>query len=235
MNKQEYLNELEKALKAAHVPESTDILTEYAEHFDRKLQDGYSEEEVAAKLVSPKDVAGQFGEIITGGGKLGGKLILAIGLVFADIFVGSFFVVFYAWVVILGAFAIAATGIGIIAATGFSLWNIIPEMPYICGLLLGIAFLALAVLSAFGTEYCRLYVTQMLRGYARWHNGLMGKASTSPPLPLYPVISRKKRRIMRSVTLVALVVFAVAFIACLSSMMLATKSLEPWHIWHWFQ
>ena len=48
MNKQEYLMGLEKALKAAHVRDSADILEEYGEHFDMKLQDGFGEEEIAA-------------------------------------------------------------------------------------------------------------------------------------------------------------------------------------------
>ena len=238
MNRQEYLGSLEKALIAAHVPDSKEIISEYAEHFDRKLQDGYSEEEIAAKLISPKETAGQFGELRHENIKAGSRLLSAGGLFFTDIFMGSFFILLYAWVIALGAFAVASAVSGFIALIGISVWNtihIIPEMPYICSLLLGITLLALAVLSAIGTEYCRLYVTQILKGYARWHQRIWGKVGISLPLPLHPVINPKKRRIMRTITLIALVVFIVAFITALGSMMLSTGSLEPWHVWHWFE
>ena len=112
---------------------------------------------------------------------------------------------------------------------------LIPDMPYICALLLGISLLALAVMSVIGTEYCRLYITQIVRVYARWHKGVCGKSDVSPPLPMHPVMNPKRRRIMRSIALIAIVVFAVAFIAGLGSMMIASGSIQPWHVWHWFE
>jgi len=234
MNKQEYLYELERALKASHVRDSADILEEYAEHFDRKLKDGYGEEEIAARLASPKDIAGQFAEIKPAGGAgKGVRAVLATGLGFADIVVGSFFIMLYAWVLALGAFAIVCAGLGFAVAAGIPLWNIIPEMPYYCALFLGTALLALAVLTSMGTEYCRLYTTQLLRVYIRWHRKVMGD-SGRPPLTMHPQIGAKKRRIMRNIVLVSLVIFVLCFVVGLGSMMIAAGSIEPWHVWHWF-
>jgi len=247
MNKKEYLSMLDSALKGAGVQDRDDIIGEYAEHFDMKAADGYGEDEIAARLAAPNVIASQFGEIAATGGikpvnkaqalKKALKVLSITGLLFADILVGAFFITMYAWVVSLGAFSLSSALAGGLMVTGIGAESSIihlPAMPYLCAFLLGIAMLALAVLSACGTEYCRLYVTQMLKVYARWHGSIAGIKNASPPLPAHPVIKPKKRRIMRKVTLVALVVFVVAFIASLSSMMIKAGSLEPWHVWGWF-
>lgn len=241
MNRQEYLYELEKALKAAHVRDCADILEEYAEHFDMKLQDGYGEEEIAARLASPRDIAAQFADIKPpGGAGVGSRIIRGTGLGFIDIVVVGAFITLYGWVVALGAFAVACLGAGIFTIAGIS--SIapggtvpIPEMPFVCALFLGLALLALAVLSAIGTEYCRLYITRLARVYFRWHKKVMSRDGTRPPLAMHPQIKAKKRRIMRNVALVSLLVFALCFIAGLCSMMIASGALEPWHVWHWFE
>ena len=237
MNKQAYLNELEKALKAAQVRDCAEILEEYAEHFERKLQDGYGEEEIAARLAPPKDIAGQFESMKpAAGAEKGSRMTLAAGRTLADILAGFFFILLYAWVFVLGVFSVASAGLGFALITGISLWNMIPHMPYICALLTGLTLLALAALSAIGTEYCRLYTAQLLKVYLRWRKAVLGDGGRlSPPPAMHPHIEAKKRRAMRSAALVSLVVFAVCCIAGLGSMMIAAGSPEPWHVWRWFQ
>ena len=53
INKREYLAQLERELKRNHVPDAGEILNEYAQHFAFKLADGYSEEEISARLGEP--------------------------------------------------------------------------------------------------------------------------------------------------------------------------------------
>ena len=60
MNKREYLAQLERELKRNHVPDAGEILNEYAQHFAFKLADGYSEEEISARLGEPAALAAQF-------------------------------------------------------------------------------------------------------------------------------------------------------------------------------
>jgi len=237
MNKREYLVELEKALRAAHVQDSAEILGEYAEHFDRKLRDGYGEEEIAARLASPEEIAGQFASIKPkSGAEYGSRIIFSAGLAFADLCAGAFFLMLYAWVMALGVLAVASAGLGFVVVAGVSLWGIIPQMPFVCALFAGLTLFALAGLSAIGTEYCRLYVTQLLRVYLRWRKTVLGGgACVSPPLTMYPQIEPKKRRIMRSVVLCSLVVCAVCCIAWYASMVIATGALEPWHAMRWFE
>ena len=245
MDKREYLTALEKALKSAGVRDCADILEEYAEHFDMKAADGYGEEEIAAKLISPEEIAAQYKDIGSKGdadkavGGAAQKIVTVIGVIFADIIAASIFIMLYAWVFTFGVFSITAALTGVVMASGLNYLIasvIIPEMPYICALLSGIALLALAVLSAIGTEYCRLYVTQILKVYSRWHKSTLCRGRhISPPLPVHPVIPPKKRRTMRSAALISLVVFVIALIAALISMIIASGSIQPWHVWQWFR
>lgn len=60
MTKLEFMTQLERALKRHGAADCEDILEEYEQHFAFKLADGYSEEEIAAKLGAPEELAQQF-------------------------------------------------------------------------------------------------------------------------------------------------------------------------------
>lgn len=91
MTKTEFLTRLGAELKARKVADMDDILGEYSRHFDYKLADGYSEEEIAARLGSPEELAAQFeSEAPEKSAKHGGGARSAVtwtGLVFLDIVV----------------------------------------------------------------------------------------------------------------------------------------------------
>jgi uncharacterized membrane protein len=246
MNRQEYLSTLEKSLTAAGVRDNADIIEEYAEHFKRKSADGYSEEETAARLAPPEEIAGQFCEIsqkeTTGKGGSITRTFLTIAVVFLDIIIAPIFIMLYAWTFTFGLFAFtcALTGalcivVGHSLSIGDTLILQMPQMPYISAVLTGITVLALMLISAVGTEYCRLYVSQILKKYKRWHSNILSNKGVSPPLSLHPWITAKKSRIMRTIALVSLVVFVIALVAGLASMMITARSIEPWHVWHWFE
>ena len=57
MTRAEFMEKLERELRARKVPEPEDILAEYRRHFEYKLADGYSEEETAARLGDPAELA----------------------------------------------------------------------------------------------------------------------------------------------------------------------------------
>lgn len=235
MNKQEYLSALAKALKSANVSGEDDILEEYGQHFDIKAADGYSEEEIAAKLAPPKEIAGQFALIATGDKKRNMFLVTA-AVVLADISACLLSIPLYAWVFALAALSVASAALGVFVALGYNMWSVLPQLPLAGALLFGIALLALAALAAIGTEYCRLYVTQLIKAYLHWRRSRIGKnRHVSPPLPIHPQIQAKKRRVMRGVVLVSLAVFALCFIAGFVSMAVSAGSLEFWHVWHWFE
>lgn len=60
MTRDEFMDKLERELAARRVPEPEDILAEYRRHFEYKLADGYSEEEISARLGEPAALAAQF-------------------------------------------------------------------------------------------------------------------------------------------------------------------------------
>ena len=59
MTKLEFMTQLERALKKHGAADCEDIMEEYGQHFAFKLADGYSEEEIAAKLGAPEELARQ--------------------------------------------------------------------------------------------------------------------------------------------------------------------------------
>jgi len=246
MNKQDYLAALEKALKSAGVRDFGDIIEEYSEHFDMKTADGFSEEEIAAKLARPEELAAQFKEAVSEGpakkGAVVARIFKACGVVIMDMAVVPTMIAFYAWVFTLYVISFANALAGIVLVTGIANSGFvqahqyihIPPMPVAVALLIGITVLGLAVLAGIGAEYCRQYVTQMWRKYMRWHRNVLTSGPKSPPLPLSPQVAPKKRRVMRTLTFIALLVFGVGLVAGMVTMILMTGSFEPWHAWGWF-
>ena len=66
MTKSEFMTRLEHELRRRNVADAADVMEEYEQHFAFKLADGYSEEEIAAKLGTPEELAAQF-EALPGG------------------------------------------------------------------------------------------------------------------------------------------------------------------------
>ena len=60
MTEKEYLAHLASELRKKGVADCEEIVSEYEQHFAFKRADGFSEEEIAAKLGSPASVAAQF-------------------------------------------------------------------------------------------------------------------------------------------------------------------------------
>lgn len=60
MTKNEFMAKLTDELKKRNIEDAADVAEEYEQHFAFKLADGYSEEEIAAKLGDPTALAAQF-------------------------------------------------------------------------------------------------------------------------------------------------------------------------------
>lgn len=239
MNKQQYLDALQKAFKAANVAEIDDILDEYRQHFDNKLADGYAENEIAAKLDDPKNVASQFAEAQPDRANKTAGALVKFALGFVWIFAGSFFLVLYCFVVVLAAVAVAflTAGVALLLPSPPAFISV-PPMPYICSLIFGIMCLALAVLSAIGAFYCHKYIVSMIRSYNRFNKNTIasvsGEGGVLPPLAVTADVSPVFRRRARKLTIAAAAVFAVCFIAGFTLSAILAGSFEFWHTWGWF-
>ena len=55
MTKNEFLASFQNELQKRHIPDWEDVVSEYEQHFALKQADGFSEEEIAAKLGMKKN------------------------------------------------------------------------------------------------------------------------------------------------------------------------------------
>lgn len=237
MTKDEYLARLERELRRLHVADAADILAEYEQHFAFKLADGYTEEEIAARLGAPAALAAQFSGTPTPASGAG-RILTAVALGLADLFAVCFFALLLAWAAVLAAFALCCATAAVCLLTGLNIHGLIPPTPYWCGAVFSVALLALAVLSAVGCVYYSAFVRQLLRAYARFCRNARAAASGGPTLPalsMQPQLPAIPRRRLRAAALVALAVFAASFVLGLLVSMLSAGTLEFWHAWGWFQ
>lgn len=243
MTKNEFLSRLEAELEARRVPEPEDILGEYRRHFEYKMADGYSEEEIAARLGPPEELAEQFEpETPAKRAKRAGAARAAVtwtGLVFLDIFVLSFFLVFACWVLVVACAAVATGLVALCLLIPFDMQPYVnlPEMPYWCGAIYALALAALAVLSAEGCGYFSRLLVQLCRAYFRFHRNATAAAAgrpVLPSLPCAPQLAPARRRRMRKVLLVSLIAFVLFAAAAFVTSVLTAGAVEYWHVWGWF-
>ena len=238
MNKQTYLSELTGQLKARNIDDIDEIVAEYDEHFTRKMADGYAEEEIAAKLGAPTEIALQFADVGSGADKKkSGRFLAGVGAIAADIFAVPFFIIMYAWLAVIGATSVASALTGICLIIRPLLppdFLFIPPMPYVGGAFMGAMTIAFGVLAAVATVYSCALTVQMGKSYRRWHkNAFTG--GKYPPYAMHPVLKDHLRRRVRSIGLIALIVFGASFIIGFVVLSASAGSLGFWHVWHWFE
>lgn len=237
MNRKEFIEKLSKKLGENRVYDIDGIVSEYEEHFAFKLADGYSEEEIAAKLGSPEALALQFAEGYENIKPRSSKALVITGLVFLDIFVGAFYIVMYAWTVAMAALSIASASMGVCMIVSCNPYSLIPPVPYWCGAILAASLLALAVLAAVGCVYFTSFVRQLMRAYARYCQNLIAAASGKavlPPVASYPKLEARFNRRLRKTAFISLTVFVVCFVSGYIVCSISAGAIEFWHAWNWF-
>ncbi len=238
MTKNEFMAVLGRGLQERGIADIDDIVAEYEQHFLFKLRDGYSEEEIAKKLGDPAMLAQQYdaSEDRRASG-VGKKAVTYLGLAFADLFVGCFFLTLYAFGVVLGALTIACAILGVCLLAGLSPFGWIPYIPYGCAVIFAVGLLSLAVLSAAGARYWFVFVRQLLRAYGRYHRNCVAAASgevTLPPLAIHAQWTPKARRKLRQTAMISLCVLAVSLILGYGVCAISAGAVEWWHAWGWF-
>ncbi|HPJ02805.1 MAG TPA: DUF1700 domain-containing protein [Candidatus Limiplasma sp.] len=236
MNKKQYLDALEKELRQHQVPDVEDVLADYQAHFARKAADGYTEEEIARKLGTPREIAEDFlplsGAAVADGAPKS-RALTRIALCILDLFAFPVFVTLFAWAIGMLAGSLAVLGLGVYLALGLDLIAAIPVLTVAGGILLGVAIVAAAVLLFMGALWFMMLAGQMTRSYLRWHvNRWSGRHELS--LPVMPQITGKKRRVFRRVILIALIAFILLSVA--GFIVLSVQAGTPgfWHHWRWF-
>lgn len=237
MTKLEFLERLERELARGGVADAADVVGEYEQHFAFKLADGFSEEEIAARLGDPAELAAQFaGQAAEKRGK-GGRAVAVVGLCFSGLFAGLFFVLLAAWGAVLFAFSLACAAAAVCLIGGWNPYLLLPVMPGGAALTIGAALLALSVLAACGCVWFFAFLRQMARAYGRFHRNTMAAAAGGPvlpPLTVCPAFQPRTKRRLRRTALIALSAFAAFFILALAVCAIGARSLEFWHAWGWF-
>lgn len=114
----------------------------------------------------------------------GSKPLTVIGLCFADVFAGLFFLLLAGFGVVLAA----ALSFGVAAVCllgGVNVYGLLPAMPYWCGAVLGLSLLALAVLSAVGCVCYAAFLRQLICSFGRFQHNALANASGEATLPVY--------------------------------------------------
>lgn len=232
MKKNDYLLELGTQLRKSRVEDADEIVSEYEQHFMFKLTEGYTEEEIAAKLEPPQLVARHYADVSEGKTPSAGMGIkIAMGaMAVLEVII---YLMFFAWVVVMAAVTIVLAVLGVCLIFKVSVSGLIPPMPYVSSLILGISTLSLALLFTSLTQLCFAFLTQVIRASIRWHGIKTGK-SALPPLSWTPQLSPARHRRNRNLLLVGLIVFGVTFVLAFIVSALLAGSIEFWHVWGWF-
>lgn len=238
MTRNEFMTRLENELRKRNVLDPEDVTQEYEQHFAFKLADGYAEEEIAAKLGSPEALAAQF-EPAPQPGAERSAVLTWLWLGWADLFFGIFAVLLLSFGVVLAACVLSfgLTGVCLVGDLGTLPSVSLPPMPYWCGAILGLSLLALCALSVVGRIWFFAFVQQIFRAYGRFHQNALAPCrggAVLPALPLAPQFAPKKKRRLRTVALIALLLFAVCFVLGYAACSLSAGDLQFWHVWGWF-
>ena len=230
MTKNEYLLQLKNELKKRQIEDADEILMEYEQHFDYKLDEGYTEEEIAVKLGTPKELAGQFekSSIQKTEGSALRKTLAAVALPF-EVIGGIFFLL---WIIVMAAGSIASLGMGICLITGTNIGGWIPAMPYLSAVFFAICFFAFALLLGGAVYYCFILLNHLIKAMAQWHKNIF----SNRPHPSVSIegLDRKTRRRFHKVIRWFLVGFGIAFVLAFLIAAIQAGGVAFWHIWGWF-
>ena len=235
MTKIEFMTQFEAELRKRKVADAADIIDEYGQHFEFKMADGYSEEEIAARLGDPAALAVQFGAV---GAKTSSKPLVIVGLGLAELGAILFFLLLAAWGVVMVAASLSSAALAVCLVGGINAAGVIPQMPYWCGAILGLSFAPLCVLIAVGCVYYWAFVRQLVRLFGRFRHNALASASGEAVLPslgINPQFSAKTKRRLRTVALVSLALFAACFVLGFVACAMSAGGLQFWHIWGWFE
>ncbi len=236
MTKHDFLTALTNALKERQIPDAAEIVGEYDEHFSFRLADGFTEEEIAARLGAPEEIAAQYEGGEAAPARADAWLVRA-GFCVLDLFAGIFFLVLLACGLVLAAAALTSGAIAVCLVGGLNPFALIPPMPYWCGVMFGLALAALAVLSAAGCVYYGAFIRQLARCFVRFQHNALAAAAGRPVRPAVaarPSMPRRTARRLYLLTMISLTVFMACLVLGYLAAALSAGSPAFWHAFGWF-
>ncbi|MCK5731563.1 MAG: DUF1700 domain-containing protein [Tenericutes bacterium] len=236
MNKKDFFKELKKELENNNISEIEDIIRDFEEHFEPKLEEGKTEEEITRKIGNPQDIANDYANhsINEEGHKNHKSNRINVLLLFIlDIFVVPLYIALFAVVLTLGVASITFLTLGFSLIFSINIESLIPSMPYISSLIFGIGIISVFIVFAIGTIYMYLYVRQWGRVYLRWHKNCSNN-SMYPSLSMHPKVTRKLTYNLKLFNMIGIVITVITFIIGYIVSASIAGSFEFWHVWNWF-
>lgn len=191
MNKDQFINELDRNLNGIPYEEKKGIFYDYEEHFMIGLEKGETEEEICTALGDPKTIAKNYKVNYTieeakrnpSSNNIFKAVFAAISLTFFNlIFVLVPFILMWVVAIVLFAAALAVTSSGF----GVFLSSLIPHLPYFIGLfgininpaaslLIGIGITCIGILFLIGDIYLSKYFYILTVKYLNWNISIIKK------------------------------------------------------------
>ena len=238
MKQTEFIKLLAKTLNENKVIDIEEIVEEYNDHYEYKLLDGYTEDEISKKLGNPTDLASQYETSDITQSESSHKVLIYTGLLFGDIFMAMFYIILISWIIVSSAFSVVNFAIFGTLFIGVIPFSWFPVIPYWCGAILSISLLSLGVFMIVVTYYSYLYLKQVFKSYKRFHNNSINQVCHRPTLPSIsstPILNKKTSRLVRKVIQLSLTTFAVSFILGYVVCSITSGNIEFWHAFGWFQ
>ena len=232
MNKNEFIIILRKELNKLNVKEIDEIIEDFEEHFEFKLEEGKTEAEIVKKMGDPQDIAKEYANQEEDYKKRHNKTII-VGLGLIDIIMFLIFTFMWLSVLVIATFTISSLALAFCLITTINMGGLIPDMPYLSSLIFGLSSLGMVLLSAIGTIYLTLYLKQWVRVYLRWHKNVLNN-NIYPTLSMHPKLSKKTASTMKLLLMLGMIIFfTMVTLGYIVSAILA-QHFEFWHIWDWF-
>ncbi len=236
MTRSEFISFLKTALKDKQISDYEEIIEEYEQHFTFKFRDGYSEDEIAAKLGDPTIIAEQFdkNEIKP---KIKHKIQSLIGLGVLDFFSFIFYTVLICFGIGIAAFISSSLVCAVCLIGQANIYNLIPNMPYHIAIVFGATLIALSVIIIVSFIYYIVLLKQLYRSYKRFHCNTVSAANgkaTLPSIPAIPQLAPKKHCILQKILTISFLTFVFLFAVSFVVAAVTAGNFEFWHIWEWF-
>lgn len=232
MNKNDFLFTLRFELEKRKVEDIDEIISDFEDHFNSHLEEGKTEAEIARKIGNPIDIARDYESQFRPRTKAN-NTIIRLGLLPLDFGAAILAIILAGSLVVIGAFSLAALGLGVLLVLDVNLLGLIPQIPYVPGLIFGLASISLAIVSFISTMYIYLYIKHWIRVYLRKRKNILNN-NIYPSLGRNPRLSKKLAANLKFINILATITFiSTLTIGYIVSSIIA-RAFEFWHVWNWF-
>ena len=161
------------------------------------------------------------------------SIIKYIGIFFSDIIVGAGFILLYAWLLVMILFSMVVFVTAGCLVFNINIGELIPFMPYWCGIIVAIALILLSALFVFGSILYSSILKKLLYSYINIHRSIMGNKTKKTMKKDDDKSILRNKMILIYIKLVS-IGFILVFILSLIVCMISAGNLAFWHTWNWW-